>query len=175
MFVSRPQYLFPMPSEMEEPGAKHWRIVELTLHAPWFLLSVDIGDSEQSGSRVTRTLCIAWDNDLVDFAHSIDADRISGIVFMAPPWASPNSQWCSREVREVWKCSSTAGQSVLLVDAAGQEFDCGLRLEHIEPMQKELVLSVTFARRQRRPHGQVKTPPSSRRDCRQASARKPGR
>ena len=73
MFVSQPQYEFPFPPALEQPGSQHWRMVELTLHAPWFLLSVEIVDYEFPDCSMTRTLCIAWDNDLADVLRSIDA------------------------------------------------------------------------------------------------------
>jgi hypothetical protein len=91
---------------------------------------------------MTRTLCIAWDTDLADVLRSLDAERVMGIVCMMPAWQSSNGQWSSREIREVWIRSSAAGQSVLLLDAAGQELDCGLVPEHSEPMNSELVLRV---------------------------------
>lgn len=174
MFVSQPQYEFPFPPDLEQPGSKHWRMVELTLHAPWFLLSVEIFDIENADLSMTRTMCIAWDYDLAEVLRGLDADCVRGIVCMMPAWASPSGQWSSREVREVWNCTSAAGQSVLLIDAACQEFDCGLVPVHVEPMKKELLLRVTPATPRQRPHSQRKTPPSANRRSRRASARKAG-
>lgn len=174
MFVSQPQYEFPFPPGLEQPGSQHWRMVELTLHAPWFLLSVEVIDADIRDCSMTRTICIAWDYDLAEVLRGLDADCILGIVCMMPAWASPNGQWSSREVREVWMCTSDAGQSVLLLDAAGQEFDCGLVPEHVEPIKKDLVLRVAPARPRRRPHSQRKTPPAGNRRSRRASARKAG-
>lgn len=159
MFVSHPQYLFPLPPALGDPGAQHWRVVELTLHAPWFLLSVEIFDEEIAGCSMTRTLCIAWDTDLADVLRSLDVERVTGIVCMMPAWQSSNGQWSSREIREVWVCSSAAGQSVLMFDAAGQEFDCGLVPEHSEPITKELVLRVAPANPRHGPNGERTAPP----------------
>lgn len=174
MFVSLPQHEFPFPHELEQPGSKHWRMVELTMYAPWFLLSAEIFDLEIPDVSMIRTMCIAWDQDLVDLLQGLDADRVTGIVCMMPAWASPNGSWSSREVREVWACSSATGQSVLLLDAAGQEFDSGLVPEHVEPIKKELVLRVTTAATRRGPHSQRVTPPASNRRSRRASSRKAG-
>jgi len=172
MFVSQPQYEFPFPPDLEQPGSQHWRVVELTLHAPWFLLSVEIFDAEIRDCSMTRTICIAWDHDLADVLRGLEPDRVLGIVCMMPAWASPTGQWSSREVREVWTCTSDAGQSVLLCDAAGQEFDCGPVPEHVEPMKKDLLLRVAPAKPRRPTFSQRKTPPSGNRRNRRASTRK---
>lgn len=172
MFVSKPQYEFTFPPALEQPGSQHWRMVELTLHAPWFLLSVDVVDAEIRDCSMTRTVCIAWDYDLAEVLRGLDPDLVRGIVCMMPAWASPNGQWSSREVREVWMCSSPAGQSVLLLDAAGQEFDCGLVPEHVEPTTKDLLLRVSPAKPGLQPHSRRKTPPAGNRRTRRAGARK---
>lgn len=142
MFVSRPEYEFPIPPVLERPGSQHWRMVELTLHAPWFLLSVEIVDAEDPEMAMTRTLCIAWDNDLAEVLNGLEPERVKGIVCMMPAWQSANGQWTSREVREVWRCRSAAGRSILLRDSAGEAFDCGLLPDHVEPIERELLLLV---------------------------------
>lgn len=142
MFVSQPQYEFPFPPALEQPGAQHWRMVELTLHAPWFLLSVEIVDPNEPEHRMTRTLCIAWEHDLADAIRSLDAARVKGIVCMMPAWQSATGQWSSREISEVWLCRSASGQHVVLCDVEGQKFDCGLIPEHAEPVQQELLLQL---------------------------------
>ncbi|RTL41054.1 MAG: hypothetical protein EKK53_14280 [Burkholderiales bacterium] len=172
MFVSQPQYEFPFPPGLEQPGCQHWRMVELTLHAPWFLLTVEVFDTEIRDCSMSRTICIAWDYDLAEVLRGLDAELVLGIVCMVPAWASPNGQWSSKEVREVWMCSSLAGQSVLLVDAVGQEFDCGLVPEHVEPVKKDLVLRVAPVRPQRRPHSRRNTPPTGTGRRRRASTRR---
>lgn len=172
MFVSQPQYEFPFPPALEQPGSQHWRMVELSLHAPWFLLSVEVVDAEIHDCSMTRTICIAWDYDLAEVLRGLDPDLVRGIVCMMPAWASPNGQWSSREVREVWMCSSPAGQSVFLLDAAGQEFDCGLVPEHVEPTTKDLLLRVSPAKAGRQPRSRRKTPPAGNRGTRRAGARK---
>lgn len=141
MFVSLPHYEFPIPDGLKQPGSQHWRMIELTLQAPWFLLSVE-ADTEEPDLRMTRTLCIAWDTDLVDLIRSLDATRVKGIVCMVPAWQSPTGHWASRVVREVWMCQSDAGQSVSLRDEAGESFDCGLVPAHVEPIERELMLRV---------------------------------
>lgn len=172
MFVSQPQYEFPFPPDLEHPGSQHWRIVELTLHMPWFLLSLEVVDAELPDCSMTRTICIAWDTDLCEALQSLEADSVMGIVCMMPAWQSANGQWSSREIREVWLHTSEAGRSVVLRDADGQQFDCGLVPDHVSPVHEELVLRVAPAAPRRRPHSRRKTPPSGTRRSRRASARK---
>lgn len=142
MFVSQPHYEFPFPPDLSNPGSRHWRMVELTLHAPWFLLSLEIQDADDPNFSITRTLCIAWENDLAELLGSLGPNRIKGIVCMMPAWQSVTGQWSSRVVAEVWLCRSVAGRSVLLRDTGGEEFDCGLIPDHVEPVERELLLRV---------------------------------
>lgn len=141
MFVSQPEYELPFPPGLAAPGTHHWRMVELTLHAPWFLLSLEIVDPETPDCRMTRTLCIAWDNDLVGALRSVESSRVTGIVCMMPAWQSATGQWASREIQEVWELQSAAGRSLMLTDATGETFDCGLVLDHQGPIERELVWS----------------------------------
>lgn len=142
MFVSHPQYQFPIPAALEDPGVQHWRMVELTLHAPWFLLSVEIVDQNEPDLSITRTLCIAWEHDLTDVLRGLDPTRVKGIVCMMPAWQSPTGQWWSREIREVWLYSSSSGKHVVLADTAGEKFDCGLIPEHVDAVEMELLLRI---------------------------------
>lgn len=163
MFLSLPKYEFSFPTDLTPPGSKHWTMVELTLQMPWFLLSIELVDAENPQITMIRTICIASTHDLAALLPSLEASSVTGIVCMMPAWQSANAQWSSREVREVWMCNSDAGQSVLLCDAAGQEFDCGLAPEHVEPMKKELVLRVPPAKPLSRARSERKPRAGSRR------------
>lgn len=145
MFVSQPEYEFQFPAQLSHPGSQHWRIVELTLHAPWFLLSVEIVDPDEPDWSMTRTLCIAWDTDLATLLGTLEPSRVKGIVCMMPAWHSASGQWKSREIREVWRCKSAAGHSVVLVDAEGVRFDCGMVPDHRATCEEELLLRITPA------------------------------
>ncbi|MCE4540697.1 hypothetical protein LXT12_26030 [Pelomonas sp. P7] len=126
-------------------------MMELTAHLPWFLLSVEINAPDEPDAFFVRTLCIAWDRELADVLGSLEAERVKGIVCLTPGWQSPNGQWSAREILEVWTCSSEGGDSVLLRDAAGQTFDCGLMPQHVEPMARTLVLRVEPGSREHAP------------------------
>lgn len=140
VFVSQQQYEFKLPPSLAGPDVQHWRMMELSLHAPWFILSVEVVDPDEPDHGVTRTLCIAWECDLAEFLRELEPTRVTGVVCMMPAWQSPNGQWWSREVREVWLYRSAGGQHVVLVDAAGQKFDCGLIPEHVGTAETKLLL-----------------------------------
>jgi len=142
MFVSRPEYEFPIPPTLRDPGTQLWRLVELSLQSPWFLVSVEIVDPVEPDVSITRTLCVAWENDLADMLRRLDAKRVKGIVCMMPAWQSPTGQWWSREIREVWLHHSPSGEHIVLADADGKEFDCGLTPDHVGEVEKELLLRV---------------------------------
>lgn len=118
-----------MPEGLGEPGSKHWRAVEMTVHAPWFLLTVELVDAGDEDMRMIHTLCIAWEADLADAIKSLDASRVRGLVAMMPAWASPTGQWSSRQIAEVWLDTNDAGTFVTLTDVTGERFDAGIRGE----------------------------------------------
>ena len=150
MFVSQPEFEFPFPPGLTHPGSQHWRVVELTLHAPWFLLSVEIADGEHPDCRITRTLCIAWDTDLAELVSTMEPNRVKGIVCMMPAWQSATGQWTSREVSEVWRYRSAAGHSIALVDTAGDKFDGGMVPDHVQPIEQDLILRIEPTKRRQR-------------------------
>lgn len=116
MFVSHPQYEFEYPIRFVEPGAQYWRVMELNLHAPWFLLSVEHVAPDEPDVTFVRTLCVGWERDLVATLRNIDASRVKGLVAMLPG-ADPG-QWSSREIREIWLC----GEHAVLIDAVGKTY-----------------------------------------------------
>lgn len=129
VFLSLPQYEFQVPQGLGEPGSKHWRVVEMPLHAPWFLLTVEHPDPDGDGLGMSYTLCIAWEQDLAEALKAIDAKRVRGLVAMMPGWASPTGQWSSRQVTEVWLEADDNGRFVTLMDDSGAVFDGAMRSE----------------------------------------------
>jgi len=127
MFLSLPQYEFQAPQGLGEPGSRHWRVVELPLHALWFLLTVSNPDPEGDGLGRSHTLCIAWELDLVEALRAIGPDRVRGLVAMMPAWSTPTGQWSSRLVTEVWLDADESGKFVTFTDAAGERFGGRIR------------------------------------------------
>ena len=127
MFLSLPQYEFQVPQGLAEPGSKHWRVVEIPLHAPWFLLTVSYPDPEGASLGMSYTLCIAWELDLAEALQSIEANRVRSLVAMMPAWSSPTGQWSSRTVAEVWLDTDATGRFVTFIDTSGERFDGWVR------------------------------------------------
>lgn len=127
MFASHPQHEFLIPAGLTHPGVQQWRLIEVMLNAPWFLLTIDVQDKE-SGISFAHTWCIAWEHDLANALDAMDPARVRSLVCMMPARATPACQWASREVRQVWLTrTEDAEEYVSLLDATGAEFDGGLR------------------------------------------------
>jgi hypothetical protein len=122
MFVSRPQYEFLFPPGLEQ----HWRMVELTLHAPWFLLSIEVDDPDSEIGFV-RTIAFIWENDFLDYLAAVDVKRVRGLVCMAPGWTSQSGGWTSHDVLQVWTVLPRGGgRFIRLRGTEGQWLEVGL-------------------------------------------------
>lgn len=60
MFATHPQHEFPVPKGLADPGSQHWRLIELVLHLPWYLLTV-AAVPEEDEAMLTQTWCLAWE------------------------------------------------------------------------------------------------------------------
>lgn len=115
-------------------------MVEMTLHAPWFLLTIELQDEGDLGVQFTHTLCFALERDLISALNTMDTAIVRGLVCMMPAWCSPNGQWSSREVREVWSAHDAFGEFAILRDANGDEFDAKLpRASQRDATKREIV------------------------------------
>lgn len=149
VFLSLPQYEFQVPTGLAEPGSKHWRVVEMPLHAPWFLLTVEDPFPDGEGLRMSYTLCIAWELDLAEALKAMEVKRVRGLVAMMPGWASANGQWSSRQIAEVWLHADENGRFVTLLDDTGKAFDGGTCGEAPKSRTfSELLLRLPAGRRQ---------------------------
>lgn len=156
MFISLPTYEFPFPEGLADPDVKHWRVVELRLHAPWFLLTVEQQDPDDDEMTVSYTLCIAWGQDLADALKSIDAKRVRGLVAMMPAWCSPTGHWSSRQITEVWLRRDDSGQQcVALKDVAGEEFIGDFCGEPVPPDSAPELLLRLLPRKVRKPRARA--------------------
>jgi hypothetical protein len=127
MFVSHPKYEVFLPEGLIDPGSKHWRLIEISLHTPWFLLTLRELTEEREIS-LTRTWCIAWERDLAHILDTIDTDTVCGLICIVPGRNARARQWTSREIREVWLVrTEDAEERVRFLDLDGREFDAGLR------------------------------------------------
>ena len=120
VFVTEPSHEFSIPSGLGVSGSRHWRIVQLAVHAVWFVLTVEVTEGSVS---FKRTACIAWDTDLVELLQSLGDAKAVGLLCMTPGWCSPTGQWAAREVCEVWEArAGNDHRTVILRDSHGHEF-----------------------------------------------------
>jgi len=124
MFASHDRYKLPVPAGLTEPGAHHWRLIEVALRAPWFILSVNDLDGGVEAA-LAHTWCVAWEQDLANALVAMGPSSIRGLVCMVPQRSSANGQWASQEVAEVWIGESQGGHILHLRDALGASVDCG--------------------------------------------------
>lgn len=129
MFVSHPQYEFSFPERLDDPGTRHWRLIEFSLHTPWFLLTVsELTDEDEI--LLTHTWCIAWVRDLAQILATIEHEKIRGLICMMPGWSTAARQWTCREIDEVWLVrTDNADECVRFLDRGGNEFDGELRTD----------------------------------------------
>jgi hypothetical protein len=120
MFVSAPEYAFHLPAGLAEPGTQCWRAVGLTVHQPWFLATIVMGAGEDG---YLRSICVAWDTDLVQMIEAPDGATLAGLACMMPGWMSSSGRWQSREISAIWRARDEQGNSVLVFrDTEGGEF-----------------------------------------------------
>jgi hypothetical protein len=86
-------------------------MVQVSLHTPWFVLTIAVPDGEV---RLKRTACIAWDTDLADALDSLGDAKAVGLLYMTPGRSSPTGQWSARVVEEVWEARTCENQRVVI-------------------------------------------------------------
>lgn len=134
MFITLPPFEFRTPPGLVHQGARCWRLMQLNLHVPWFLLSLETQDVGSGFSHV-QTICFAWEADLETFLQTLDPAAVRGLVCMAPGWVSASGTWTSHSVREVWRADADDGHCLVLKGDDGSELDLGSS-DH--PSQEEI-------------------------------------
>lgn len=149
MFISHPTYEFPVPVAWAS-DERHWRIIELNLELPWFILSIERRDANSDATFV-QSYCFAWDDDLAAFLQTVDHGFIRGLVCMAPGRKSVSGHWTSHEVSEVWLAHDEDGIPFLeLIGVDGQLLDVGIRSQCSTPSVRRAVLLKQKRRKRRR-------------------------
>jgi len=141
MFCTESSDEFLFPACLGAYDSRHWRMVRLALHAPWFVLTVEAADGD---GCFKRTVCIARDTDLADVLESLGDAKAVGLLCMTPGWCSPTGQWSSREVREVWAARTDRGDCVVTFrDERGVEFGDPHRMQrHQASVDRRLILRI---------------------------------
>lgn len=139
MFVTEPQDELSIFSALGTSDRRHWRLFQLSVHAQWFVLTVEVPEGDVT---LKRTACIAWDTDLAALLESLGRAKAVSLLCMTPGWCSSTGQWAARDVREVWTARNAAGDLlVLLRDEHGREFGDPSRLKSTDGLtDRRLVL-----------------------------------
>ena len=136
MFVTLPEYRFPVPSGLFPPGARHWRTVELSMNTAWFALTIRRNVPDTG----TETFLLVWDTDLVDAIAALDAEVLS-LLCLAPAMSGRERGWRSIRVREIWDAAQTDDGSpcILFIDEDGGEY-AGLFFDKIQGAVRDRLL-----------------------------------
>ena len=119
MFISHPQHESILLTSLSTRGAQYWRSMQISANKPWFVLTVEVA---HDGQTRHRSICIAWDSDLVHTIESLVDVKPVGLLCMTPNRASNSPRWLSRAVQEVWIAQTKAmEQIVVLCDEHGAE------------------------------------------------------
>jgi len=139
MFVTEPQHELSIVSALGTSGRRHWRLFQLSLHAHWFVVTVEVPDGDVV---LKQTACVAWDTDLVALLDSLGQSRAVSLLCMTPGWSSPSGQWAARTVREVWTARNVTGDRVILLrDEHGSELGDPSSLKSSEALtDRQLIL-----------------------------------
>lgn len=122
MFVTQPTFEHPTPARLLGNGWRNWRVVELSLRLPWFIVTVWTTIGEH---RVAADLLMSWERDLMQLVSESRAD-IAAIHYVEPPATSDSDAWRLREVRRAWIATNVqppGGEVFVFEDAAGEFCD----------------------------------------------------
>lgn len=125
MFITFPPFELHPPAGVMVGDARRWRMMQIPLHVPWFMVSVEVFDPETNLGRV-QTFCFAREVDLTTFLSTVEAEKVNGLVCMAPGWMSASGSWTSHSVRQVWLATTAAGTHLVLSGLDGQILDVQL-------------------------------------------------
>jgi hypothetical protein len=122
MFVSDEAYEVPFLSQLEPTGMHSFRVMGLSTHMPWHLLSCRVAEGN---ARMVQTVCIALDSDLLEVLSQYDQRDIVSLQQMVPRTGSGHG-WLARDIESVWtaKCSDSGEAVTILRDTTGAEHLC---------------------------------------------------
>lgn len=124
MFVSMPEFRFPVPAALAPPGAAYWRTLTTSVNTVWYILKawVEVDDETE-----LRTMLLWWDQDVVEVIDQMRPIRIESLVCVLPRVADDNAQGDGPApcvfVREVWEAvedEAPTTRSIVFIDQHGQ-------------------------------------------------------
>lgn len=120
MFITHQAFELPFAAVLSVPGTRYHRAVELSLRAPWFLVTFL---TEEDGIQFLHSFLCSWDSVLVDVLIDRQIDTVVAVQQIYPLHA--DGRWGMRAIRQVWSARDDGtGERVIVVQADdGQEFD----------------------------------------------------
>ena len=136
MFVSMPEYEFPVPKQLAIPGAFYSRAMTLTTHAAWFVLAMRTLEAEP----ILETFVLAWDTDVANVLET-SGRKFESLMFVAPQRVEGQYRWASKQIVEVWRATDLDDDSecVLMLAEDGQEHSGFFMEAKSKTQRRELV------------------------------------
>ncbi|MFZ5520652.1 MAG: hypothetical protein ACOZD0_05550 [Pseudomonadota bacterium] len=119
MFITHDAFAIPFLSALSLPGTRYHRTVELSMRAPWVLVTFQ---TEEDGIQLAHTFLCSWDRDLVDVLIAHEVHTVMAVQQVFPRASDGN--WGVRAIRQVWSAREVdSGQRIIVLQADdGQEF-----------------------------------------------------
>lgn len=113
------------------PGLSFWRLIELELQLPWFLVNTceSVGDATEAiSARINVTRLVAHAEELVELCRSGGSSGTSvWAAVLVPGHLDQVEGWSLRRIAAIWSKNSTGHLDVLGHTAYFVETICGRR------------------------------------------------
>jgi hypothetical protein len=100
VFLSDLRFQHHVPPALLPPGTKSWRVVELSLHVPWYIATV-----RDANEPCTRDLMLAYEADLVALIEA-SREAIQAIHRVVP--APAGGEWLIEQLESIWLITEAA-------------------------------------------------------------------
>lgn len=120
MFVTHEPFKSPFPFQLPG-GSTTWHVVELMLHTPWLLITVEDEEEEDA----IRTYFLSGTDVLLQLLNNPTLGKTKGVQLVLPPGWSPTREWCFVRIRRVERELRSATGAVLssvITSVGGQRF-----------------------------------------------------
>lgn len=130
-------------------GLTHWKVAELALQRPWFLVSISQPDSiDDSSFRVSRTMLVSDIADVEGLAQMEDTSQLQldSVFIITPGHFNGTSQWKMEALRAVWRAEEPSALEQLAEiyeTAAGVTYVDSMLATPVKRLRK-MVLHRTF-------------------------------
>lgn len=120
MFISHDSHQFHVPPALTDDKSQHWRLMEVALRCPWFVITV-VEHHQTAELSLLRTWCVAWAQDLLRILEDRQDVEVRALACMRPVHDSSPRTWSATDVHEVWLLVNDDGTFVTFYDGAGKE------------------------------------------------------